>query len=159
MHRRQGYLDGEDQKTLISFVCYGDPLAQMKESHLGPKSVLRPTIIPAPVSTVCDKSESPASPESIPEEVMEKVKHVVAQYLPGMKGAHLAYSQEHAGCTSHTHSCPTAQIGAKSIPTQLPNRQVVTLSKQIQKNSHVHQQYARLTLDAEGKLVKLVVSR
>ncbi len=27
MNRRQGYLDGEDQKTLISFVLYGDPLA------------------------------------------------------------------------------------------------------------------------------------
>jgi hypothetical protein len=159
MHRRQGYLDGEDQKTLISFVCYGDPLAQMEENHLGPKSVLRPTIIPEPVSTICDKVESPSSPESIPAEVIAQVKHVVAQYLPGMKGAHLAYSQEHAGCTSHTHSCPTAQIGAKSIPTLLPNRQVVTLSKQIKKNSKLHQQYARLTLDAEGKLVKLVVSR
>jgi hypothetical protein len=159
MHRRQGYLDGEDQKTLISFVCYGDPLTQMEENRLGPKSVLRPTIIPEPVSTICDKCESPSSSESIPEEVIAQVKHVVAQYLPGMKGAHLAYSQEHAGCTSHTHSCPTAQIGAKSIPTLLPNRQVVTLSKKIQKNSKLHQQYARLTLDAEGKLVKLVVSR
>jgi hypothetical protein len=28
MHQRQGFLDGEDQKTLISFVLYGDPLAQ-----------------------------------------------------------------------------------------------------------------------------------
>ena len=27
MNRRQGYLDGEDQKTLLSFVLYGDPLA------------------------------------------------------------------------------------------------------------------------------------
>ena len=26
MTQRQGFLDGEDQKTLISFVLYGDPL-------------------------------------------------------------------------------------------------------------------------------------
>ena len=25
MNERQGYLDGEDQKTLLSFVLYGDP--------------------------------------------------------------------------------------------------------------------------------------
>lgn len=159
MHRRQGYLDGEDQKTLISFVCYGDPLAQIDRIHLDPKSVLRPTTIPAPVSTVCDKCESTLSPESIPDEVMSQVKRVVAQYLPGMKGAQMAYSLEHAGCNSLEHTCPTAQIGAKSIPNQTPTRQVVTLSKQIQKNSHIHKQFARLTLDADGKLVKLVVSR
>mgnify|MGYP001081235206 CR=1 FL=1 len=28
MSQRQGYLDGEDQKTLISFILFGDPLAQ-----------------------------------------------------------------------------------------------------------------------------------
>ncbi len=29
MRQRQGYLDGDDQKTLLSFVLYGDPLARM----------------------------------------------------------------------------------------------------------------------------------
>jgi hypothetical protein len=29
MIRRQGFLDGEDQKTLISFVLYGDPFARI----------------------------------------------------------------------------------------------------------------------------------
>jgi len=159
MHRRQGYLDGEDQKTLISFICYGDPLAQTNENRLGPKSVLRPAHIPAPVSTVCDKSDVHLSPEPVPEEVMSQVKRVVAQYLPGMKGANLVYTHEHAGCTSHAHTCPSAQMGAKGVPAHQPDRQVVTLSKQIQQNSHLHQQFARLTLDAEGKLVKLVVSR
>ena len=159
MHRRQGYLDGEDQKTLISFVCYGDPLAQTEQNRLGPKSVLRPVNIPAPVSTVCDKSDSSPSPEPIPEEVMSQVKRVVTQYLPGMKGAQMAFSHEHAGCTSHAHTCPTAQMGAKSVPTHLPDRQVITLSKQIEQKSHIHQQFARLTLNAQGKLVKLVVSR
>ncbi len=30
MNGRQGFLDGEDQKTLISFVLYGDPLTYME---------------------------------------------------------------------------------------------------------------------------------
>jgi len=32
MNRRQGFLDGEDQKTLISFVLYGDPLGPQKSN-------------------------------------------------------------------------------------------------------------------------------
>jgi hypothetical protein len=151
MHRRQGYLDGEDQKTLISFVCYGDPLAQTDEMKLGPKSVLRPAHIPAPVSTVCDKSEPSPAPEQIPVEVMAQVKHVVSQYLPGMKGAQMVYSHEHAGCTSRAHSCPTSQMGAKGVPAQLPDRQVVTLSKQILQNSHSHQQYATTYAEENGE--------
>ncbi len=42
MHHRQGYLDGEDQKTLISFVLYGDPLAQAQSQNSIPKRILRP---------------------------------------------------------------------------------------------------------------------
>jgi hypothetical protein len=159
MNRRQGYLDGEDQKTLISFICYGDPLAQTDFNRLGPKSVLRPTKLPAPVSTVCDKNVGSSSTEAIPEEVLVQVKSVVAEYLPGMKEASISYSHEHAGCTSHAHACPTAQMGSKSIPAHQPDRQVVTLSKQFKQDAHLHRQYARLTLDAQGKLVKLVVSR
>jgi hypothetical protein len=111
------------------------------------------------VSTVCDKGTEASSPEAIPEEVLRQVKSVVAEYLPGMKEANMSYSHEHAGCTSHEHTCPTAQMGNKSIPAQKPDRQVVTLSKQYRQQEHLHRQYARLTLDAQGKLVKLVVSR
>ncbi len=32
MSRKQGYLDGEDQKTLISFVLFGDPLVTLSDS-------------------------------------------------------------------------------------------------------------------------------
>jgi hypothetical protein len=90
---------------------------------------------------------------------MDYVKHVVSQYLPGMADAKLALTQEHSTCHSADHSCPTAQMGAKAVPTQTPERRVVTLSKQVQKGSGLHQHYARLTLDSQGKLVKLVVSR
>ena len=40
MHKRQGYLDGEDQKTLISFVLYGDPLAHSFDLRPGFGSII-----------------------------------------------------------------------------------------------------------------------
>jgi hypothetical protein len=159
MHRRQGYLDGEDQKTLISFVLYGDPLAEVDGKGSKSKKVVRSLKSPAQVKTVCDRSEEAETPEPIPPEVLNYVKHVVSQYLPGMSDAQVRITHEHAGCDGIGHQCPTSEIGRKSKPNGHPSRQVVTLSKTIQQSSFIHRHYARLTLDSQGKLVKLVVSR
>ncbi len=158
MHRRQGYLDGEDQKTLISFVLYGDPLAQPMGQPRTPKAILRPLTTPTTIKVVCDRAETDL-PAPVPAEVMAHVKHVVAQYLPGMADATVALAHEKSECHDGGHTCPTSQFGAKSRPAHAPSRQVVTLSKRVEQAAHVHRHYARLTLDAQGKLVKLVVSR
>ena len=159
MHRRQGYLDGEDQKTLISFVLYGDPLAQPLGQARVPKSILRPLKSPTQVKTICDRTNNAERETQIPQDVLLQVKHVVAQYLPGMADALITFSHERAECHDTIHNCPTAQIGIKARPIHLPDRQLVTLSKEVEQAALVHHHYARLTLDAQGKLVKLVVSR
>jgi hypothetical protein len=159
MHRRQGYLDGEDQKTLISFVYYGDPLAVISGNGRVSKSILRPQRPPSNVKLVCDRIEEEHTNGHIPAEIVSYVKNIVEQYLPGMDGAHLTLVHEHGDCDGLSHECPSSQLGSKTQPTSLPNRKVVTLSKQVRKNPYVHKHYARLTLDSQGKLVKLVVSR
>ncbi|HEX7973348.1 MAG TPA: hypothetical protein VF498_02990 [Anaerolineales bacterium] len=166
MTDRQGYLDGEDQKTLISFVLYGDPLAQPLNRLPAPKKVLRPLAPPASLKTVCDRSgvEQPSASDGqiqASPEVLSYVKHVVAQYLPGMEDANLTVSTERTSCSAVGHVCPTGQIKNRPLPHagQETGRRLITLSKTVLRADHVHPKYARLTLDAEGKLVKLVVSR
>jgi hypothetical protein len=159
MHSRQGYLDGEDQKTLISFVLYGDPLTLPLYSSRGLESTLRSRNLPGQVKVICDRSEEEYPVETVPEEVLLHVKQIVARYLPGMSDAHLTISRERVQCNSQSHKCPAAQMGPDSLPTRQPNRRVVTLRKEVQRISKVHHHYARLTLDPHGKLVKLVVSR
>jgi len=41
MTQRQGFLDGEDQKTLISFVLYGDPLVGYEVKAAEAKTMVR----------------------------------------------------------------------------------------------------------------------
>jgi hypothetical protein len=159
MHRRQGYLDGEDQKTLIAFVLYGDPLADPYSTKTSPKSILRPMRWQSTVKVICDRTDELDTQQAASREVMMHVKKIVTQYLPGMADAQFAISQEHAQCNGAKHKCPSAQFGVTSKPNRPPVRRVVTLSKQVQKGSTVHNHYARLTLDPNGKLVKLVVSR
>lgn len=160
MHNRQGYLDGEDQKTLISFVLLGDPLAQ--PSGVPPhhaKTLLRSAAAPTQPLTVCDKNDPMVSPQPIPPETLAQVKSIVAQYLPGMSDAELSFTDEHINCEASGHTCPTASTGAKTHPGTQHTRKTIVLSKRYQQDHHYHNQYARLTLDEQGKLVKLALSR
>jgi len=86
MHNRQGYLDGEDQKTLISFVLYGDPLAQPAGGRSGPKNLRTRRKPLSEVKTVCDRLATPPSPEPVPHEVMTSVRRAVARLPAGDVG-------------------------------------------------------------------------
>lgn len=178
MNSRQGYLDGEDQKTIISFVLYGDPLAARETYLTGHKSIWRNTRSVPQVMTVCDRSTESGADQEIPAEVMQSVRQVVSQYLPGMANAQMAYSIQRKAGEGQGHSCPTSEMDKKRTDSDQTGepvrskssgnaekedesavRRLVTLSKQIPNSHGVHAQVARLTLDENGKLVKLVVSR
>ena len=156
MHKRQGYLDGEDQKTLISFVLYGDPLAAPhRHPNITKKSLRLPTIS-SEIKTVCDKANPNQTPE-IPEQVIHQVKNIVKNYLPGMAGAKILYSQEHTKCNGD--NCPVPHGNIASIHQNQQSRNVITLSKQIVQDKNKHPRHARITLNQKGKVIKLAVSR
>ncbi len=161
MNKRQGYLDGEDQKTLISFLHLGDPLASPKTAlRKQPKTVWIPRQTPTQVKTVCDRSNLTTD---IPSPTLMHVKHVVKRYLPGMEDAEMVLSTEKDVCSGDGHQCATAQFGSKVRGEHLHQRHVVTLSKKFEipqdSGETVHRHYARLTFDKSGKMVKLAVSR
>ncbi len=161
MHRRQGFLDGEDQKTLISFVLYGDPLFTPADivPMPGEKSVIRRTTRPKLMKTVCALGGPDISPDDLKPHTLKKVKLIVSQYLPGMQEATCKIHPQHFNCTGEDHSCPTMHMGAKSQPSTDRGSTVITLSKRILDGDRNHPNFARITLDASGKVTKLAVSR
>lgn len=161
MHRRQGYLDGEDQKTLISFVLYGDPLhtPQIAGSVQAPKSVLRKVGRPAAMKVVCALGGPERPVAELDPAAFERVKSIVSQYLPGLADASGRIHTQHFGCDGRDHNCPAAQLGVKSTSPAGRDTVVVTLTKQVQGAGIKHIHFARLTLDAAGKVLKLAVSR
>jgi hypothetical protein len=173
MHQRQGYLDGEDQKTLISFVLYGDPLAvspsatahATSASRRGPQPLKLAKSVPAP-ATVCDKVGRPGADAGraveVTPELVGQIKAVVAQYLPGMHDAQVQIARSHAVCLGTDHACPTAQLGRRAKQRAVapaPATTIVTLSKSIRASARLHPHYARVTLDAKGAVIKVAVSR
>jgi len=161
MHRRQGFLDGEDQKTLISFVLYGDPLFTPSDiAHIpGEKSVIRRTTRPKLMKTVCALGGPDISPDELKPHTLNKVKLIVSQYLPGMQEAACKIHPQHFNCSGEDHTCPTMHMGAKSQPSAGRGSTVITLSKRIPEGDRNHPHFARITLDASGKVTKLAVSR
>ena len=183
MEHRQGYLDGLDQKTLISFVLYGDPLADPLRKGRVAKSIRYRVNPVAETHTICDRVDAPGTSGPVPVEMMNAVRQAVAKYLPGMSDARMSYVCEHEGCDGNGSdfspnrikdkdakdlACSQNMVAAQDRTSNLdgketPLRQVfhslVTLSKQVRRAGEVHPEIARLTLDEQGKLVKLVVSR
>ena len=147
MTRKQGFLDGEDQKTLLSFVLYGDPLAAYEGDSKSTKLVrvkFQPT-----VKAISDSDLIPTSPNGeMPKKVTAGVKEVIEKYLPGLENAQMKVVKSKIG-----------RYEGNNKSTK-DDRYFVTLEKSIQENPETtHHHFARMTFDKRGKLVKFSTSR
>ncbi len=148
MNRRQGYLDGEDQKTLISFVLFGDPLVAYDHQEAISKTYNRETLRPV-VKTICDRIEVSSESFAAAPKMVSQAKQMVSEYLPGIEYAEVRINQQKIRQDKSVHT-PTAN---------LPERVVVSFNKQINLTDHTHRQFAHVTMDKQGKVLKLMVSR
>jgi hypothetical protein len=158
MNRRQGFLDGEDQKTLLSFILFGDPLICIEGPNKSQKQIDRLRIHPV-VKTICDRHGSSDEKVTISKEVIREVRSIVEQYLPGLDDARISINQEHRNCDGSAHTCPTAQLGDNVKSKRVAGRTLVTFTKSVKSAKYIHNHYARATISEEGKLVKLAISR
>ncbi|MBN2555962.1 MAG: hypothetical protein JXA97_08495 [Anaerolineales bacterium] len=163
MHQRQGFLDAEDQKTLISFVLFGDPLyeAEQRPDLPGAKVILRKTTRPTRMKTANTLISTILAEDEFDAESLSRVKSIVAAYLPGMSAATCTIRSQHY-MDAQSKDAILNPIGTVPIERLSPtsgNAYVFTFSKSITSEARLHQHYARLTMNAEGKIIKLAVSR
>ncbi|MBE0699087.1 MAG: hypothetical protein IH586_19380, partial [Anaerolineaceae bacterium] len=158
MNRRQGYLDGEDQKTLISFILYGDPLASYEGFRVRSKAMVRSKEHPM-VRTASAEEQEMLTPSKVPAEILKGVKQVVAEYLPGadVAGIHFCRLQMKSN-EKETHLDDSSLPGRKTGKNQ-SDRLVVTVSKQVLVAQHLHRHYLHVTMDETGKTIKIALSR
>ena len=165
MHKRNNYLDGEDQKTLISFIHLGDPLyisPAYKKKHAkliekqADMGILREAKPLNNVNTVCDNCDTWVDNDILQSDVMAKVKSIVEQYLPTMSGAKISIHKEEFTIQSAIYKQGETSNTEKSI---FSRNKVIILSKQVKQSQHIHNSYARLTINEKGKIIKMTVSR
>ena len=155
MNRRQGYLDGEDQKTLISFTLYGDPLAAYDGFPRRGKGVSRVKDHPT-VRVVSDIEADGPEIARMPAKTLDQVKAVVTEYLPGADLAGMRFCRLQANGAGL--EAGQAKNRSKTDPGET-GRVVVTVNKQVQFAQHIHRHYLRVTLDENGRAVKMALSR
>jgi len=152
--RRQGYLDGEDQKTLLSFVLYGDPLYYsdtQAEDHLIQESEK----IMESYQVVRDQDLDAVAVPKVSTEVLMNIKEVVKEYLPGIESADLDIREKQMKVMNKVQDAK----GAVTMQSQTAGRVFLTYKKSFQVNKKTLRQYTRITLDDRGKMIKFSVSK
>ncbi len=158
MTNRQGFLDGEDQKTLISFVLYGDPLVYHDGVQVSPKKAVRFQNYPA-VKTISDDASDENEEQAINEKWLQFAKQAVSPYLPGLDRAQISVNQQHCEVDCKVHRGIGLNLGRKQAQKQVADRTVVIFRRQVKMGEHDHVHYARVTMNRDGKLMKMAISR
>lgn len=158
MTNRQGYLDGEDQKTLISFVLYGDPLVYHDGVAVNTKKAVRFTHYPA-IKTISDTSIEVDESKVISDKWLQHARQAVSPYLPGMDRAEVSVSLQQFLVEGKNHRGGEAAQNRKASQKQTADRTVVIFRRQVRMGEHDHIHYARVTMNRDGKLMKMAISR
>ena len=165
MKRRQGYLDGEDQKTLISFVLYGDPLAYYDGVAVVQKRTVRPKK-PMSVMTISDHQKGDTPEVQLSERMLQQAKEAVKPYLPGLDRVEIKVSaQETVNLDKIRGGLGSSERNEKLVrspstgPGSYDERTVIIFRHEVQIGLHTHYKYARVTLNNAGKLIKMTFSR
>jgi hypothetical protein len=132
---------------------------QVAVAATAPKSVVRKVTRPTAMKVVCALGGPERTVRDLDPVAFDRVKSIVSQYLPGLSDASARVHAQHYGCDGRDHVCPSAQLGGKATSPAGRDNVVVTLTKQVQSSGARHVHFARLTLDAAGKVLKLAVSR
>ena len=153
MLKRQGYLDGEDQKTLIQFVYYGDPFFIYEGKEI---QIKRSNLIDRPerIKTVNDHKNG-GSILDIPEAALTEVKSSLKSYLPGIDNAELKLNKLQVGKVQSGFLISNTN----KTPKVLSDRFVVTFRNPMQIDKNKYFQIARVTMDKKGSVIKMALSR
>ncbi|MBI4321377.1 MAG: tetratricopeptide repeat protein [Chloroflexi bacterium] len=164
MLERQGWLDGDDQKTLLEFVLYGDPSCYLdkapelrKNAHVAqPKRVLRTR-----PHLFCRRRSSAKQDHEVPKEIIYKAMDHIQTCCPHMHDGSIKI----ACCVSCDGHCGIyCQCGAGEHHTHevsTPQKVLTFTSRKIvhAEDGRKVPRLARATLDEVGSVLKTVVSR
>lgn len=154
MMQRQGYLDGEDQKILLSFVHYGDPLSSIKPGKSGAKSIPRVTEL-IKVKTITDHENVETKDNRLSGDVINKIKNDLKSYLPGLDLAEIKIHPHH-----QTNTAADTEFGKGNFSSRsMAGHMKITYHQPMTYKETNYDQYTRVTVDRSGKMIKLVTSR
>jgi hypothetical protein len=154
MEGRQGYLDGEDQKTLLSFVLYGDPSLPAAASRRQP--VVRYKSICPPL--LCKKRVHQPK-NAISGKLLSTIEKYIESSLPHMAQAQVRADPLKVCSGQCSRRCSESHKKAKATVPVVDNW-AFTLEKDIRINGDsTHHQMVKIVVDQEGHILKMAMSK
>jgi hypothetical protein len=156
MQDQQGYLDGEDQKTLISFVLYGDPSLPATAIHNG--AITAPMNKAVRPSVICRK-RTKTPKDGVSGELVAKVKSRIEASLPHMAQAKVRATPLHF-CSGDCGNRCGHKCGSSKKAKGLAGNWALTLEKDLSgEDNPIHRQVVRVTVDKKGHIIKMAMSK
>ncbi len=158
MIQRQGYLDGEDQKTLISFVLYGDPLGYLEENIYLDKTPLAHDAGNSDFKAFSDRDLALTKNPRISKDLTRELSEIMQSYIPSLNNADIKIREHKVRVKKIIHSNRYVTQDGEA-DTEIKEITQVMISQKTRVSRVLHEQYARVTMDDTGKVIKLAVSR
>lgn len=151
----QGYLDGEDQKALLSFVLYGDPSLRLAPA---PQAVELETQfeVACPPLACCWKMKE-ADSVLLPKEVQQKMQRSLPFLRAnGLEGHPLVLCQ--VDCSGE--KCASRECVCARESNECATELVVTSQQRVvSKGAQQLRQVVKVTVNTDGEVMKVVMSR
>ena len=158
MTQRQGYLDGEDQKTLISFVLYGDPLGYLEENIYLDKKPLARESNEREIKTISDQDLMLTKSPRISKNLSKELDEIMQSYIPSLNNADIKIREHKFRVNKIIHTGVNRNLDGSDKSEVIDITQIM-VSQKTRVARLMHEQYARITMDETGKVIKLAVSR
>ena len=151
----QGYLDGEDQKALMSFVLYGDPSLSLQGAPRLPGMEVELDVACPPLACCSRMMDAESLP--LPKEVQHKVKRSLPFLQEDGLTAHplilCRAPCSESECGTQTRSCHHNEPHKVSTLVQASQQHIV------KKGGEQQRHVVKVTVNGEGDVVKVLVSR
>jgi hypothetical protein len=156
---RQGYLDGDDQKTLLEFGVYGDPLFRVFEGR-SEDEVAPAALLVGAGDFLCKDSKANVEPTTLDRRLVRTAVEFIANQHPDLAAGSIRV-QRRVACDG---SCsePGHQTETEGLPASGAGITFVSARGEVSTNSPSSPaivRIARATLDDKGQVVKMVISR
>jgi hypothetical protein len=158
MTQRQGYLDGEDQKTLQSFVLYGDPLGFLEPNIYVDKNLRVQGEDQWQINAFSDSDGVLSKSPRVSDTKASEISEMVQSYIPRIDHADIKI-REHQVKVIKFLDRSKGENGTRATEETIRKFTQVQYSQKTQGIREVHQQFIRITLDDSEKVVKFAVSR
>jgi hypothetical protein len=160
MQNRQNYLDGEDQKTLLTFVLFGDPLARYdgslgaeKKQFLGRSKETYDTMVLTEM-----EGNSVGYEAKIDENSLQEIRDALAAYLPGLKEASCSIREQYV-LEEESLLAKLSFNPPERLSRSTNGNVVLSFEQKYPAYKENHKIFTKVTVDDLGKMLKISVSR